>query len=273
MARNKSGNRNKKLIFLYAILGLCIGLAVFFAAAIFLELREIEQGQTFYAALPDEVRPRPAIPVRAVPDEALAEPPAAEEPEPWAPFVDFDAMREDFPNIIGWIQSAGTVINYPIVQGSDNDFYLYRFPDGTLHAWGSIYLDYRNAPDFSDHSMIIYGHDMRSGDMFGSLRYYRDQAFFEQHNSMFIFTPERDYLLVLFAGYVLDSYYEVPPMSFADEAGFEAFIADIRRRSIFTSGFEVEFGDRLVFLATCVAAGGINDRLIIVGALVEIDGP
>jgi len=232
-----------------------------FAAALVLDLLTIGQGQSFYADQSIEFRPR----TQASPSGSIQLTQANETEEP---FVDFDEMREIFPSIVAWIQSEWTVINYPIVQGGDNDHYLYRLADGRSHIMGSIFLDYRNVPDFSDQSIIIYGHDMRSGDMFGSLRHYTDQDYFEAHSSMFIFTPEQDFELLLFSGYVIDSAYEVPPMHFADQEDFDRFVSDIKRRSIFSSDVEVSFGDQIVFLATCTPNNLENERLIIAGKLV-----
>ncbi|MCL2616149.1 MAG: class B sortase [Defluviitaleaceae bacterium] len=261
---NKAKHNKNKLISLCILLGVCVGGMGFFGISLLREMHEVGQGQAFYASLSVDFKQRLPQPAQRLPG---AEPVAA---EAFVPFVDFDELREVFPNIVGWIQSEGTVINYPIVQAEDNDFYLYHLPDGSRHAMGSIFLDYRNAADFSDRNIVIYGHDMRSGDKFGSFRHYRDQDYFERHHSMFVFTPYRNYELMLVAGYVLDSAQEVPPMWFRDAMDFDEYMADILRRSIFQSDVVANFGDRLVFLATCTPTGSIDERLIIVGVLAEI---
>lgn len=262
--------KNKtKIAILTVLLVVSLGLTVYFGVSLVPEIHTDRQGAEFYAAMPVEVLPRVLPPTPA--PVAVIEPEEIYEPEPEIyepePFIDFDALREDFPSIVGWIQSAGTPINYPIVQGTDNDFYLHRLPDRTRHAWGSIFLDYRNAADFSDAAILIYGHNMRSGDMFGSLKYYARQDFFEAHPIMFIFSPGQDFVLHLFAGYEIE--FEVPPMSFDGEDDFYNFIADIRARSVFQSDVTVSFGDTLVFLCTCTDSANVNDRLIIVGVLAE----
>ena len=263
-----------KIYALSAVFILSVGLMVGFAIGLALEIRETGQGQAFYADLDVGFMSRqalmPNIQAALTVNPATPIDHAPEIAEEFTPFIDFDEMRELFPSIIGWIQSEGTVINYPIVQGTDNDFYLNHKPDRTRHRWGSIYMDYRNSPDFSDQNIIIYGHDMASGDMFGSLLNYHNQSYFEAHDSMFIFTPTANYVLMLFAGYVINATNEVPPMFFLDEDDFEQYIIDIRSRSIFTSDLDVNFGDQLVFLATCTRGGSVHDRLILVGRLVEI---
>ena len=116
----------------------------------------------------------------------LVEPthPAAEEnPEETQPFreaapiqVDFEALRQQNPDIIAWIYSTDTPINYPVVQSEDNSYYLRRLIDGTRNTAGTIFADFRNAPDFSDRNTLVYGHNMKNNPMFGTLSEYRKQA-------------------------------------------------------------------------------------------------
>jgi len=275
MEQKRAGSSKKKAGILYAVLGLSVGAVAFLAAVLTLEIYTAEQGQTYYSSLSagaeqgttDTYKPRQDAP--SLHDYSV-EP--ADAPEEHTSVMDFDSLAEISPNIVAWIKSEGTAVNYPIVKGEDNHFYLSHLPDGNYHEMGSIFLDYRNSADFSDENILIYGHDMRSGQMFGSLRHYRNQNYYEQYCDMFIFTPKQDYKLTLFAGYILDSAYETPPMDFNDSADFEGYIDDIKRRSIFKSDIPVSFGDRLVFLATCTQSGSINERLIIVGKLEDAGG-
>ena len=262
--KRKANNNKKKLLPLYAILILSLGSMAGFAIALLVEYYTVRQGQAFYSALSVDFVPRFGGHSQPNPTGASGEIAAVRE---HVPFVDFDEMREIFPNIVAWIQSEGTVINYPIVRGRDNDFYLYHLPDGSRHSMGSIFLDYRNAVNFSDPVIMIYGHDMRSGDMFGSLRHYADQNYFEQHYSMYISTPYQNFRLMILAGYVLNSLYEVPPMYFRSEADFDMYINNIKSRSVFRSQVDASYGDQLVLLATCTPGGSDDERLIIVTRL------
>jgi len=264
-----------KLRILYGILALSIVSILGFGAILAIEFYTLNRAQSFFGEIAAPFMPRPIF----ADEISLAEPTEDTETQPdlnltnddpSASFIDFDLHKENFPNIVGWIQSEGTNINYPIVQFTDNDFYLHHLPDGTRNRMGSIFLDYRNASNFSDLNIIIYGHDTPSGDKFGSLRHYRDENYFRNHDTMFIFTPEQDYIVLIFAAYILDSAVEVPPMHFTSEQHFDDYIQDIRRRSNFTSDVQVMFEDRLVFLATCVPAGAVNDRFIIVGKMLPI---
>jgi sortase B len=95
------------------------------------------------------------------------------EPEPAdmveAEGIDFDALRAINPNVVGWIVIPGTQISYPVVQGTDNAWYLRHTFSGERNASGAIFLDYRNRADFSDSQIILHGHNMRDGSMFAPL--------------------------------------------------------------------------------------------------------
>ncbi len=231
----------------------------FCAAGLGLELYNNGQGQAYYASLSVDVQPR------------VAQPPQEQRPEEWQPYLDFNALRERCPDVVAWIRSEGTPLNYPIVQGRDNDFYLSHLPDGSKNGLGSIFMDFRSQAVFTDPNTLIYGHETKSGSMFGSLKQYRDPQFYLDHPTLSIYTQEKDYTLQLIAGYVVNSTYEVPPMAFLGEEEFSAYITDIQNRSVFSAQVPVNMEDRLVSLCTCDYSVK-NGRLVLVGKLVEAQG-
>ena len=262
-------NKNKNLIrALYLLLWVSFALMAAFAIGIAWELHTNNQGQSFYAEIAVAQMPRPA---GGAPAASQGGGTSAVDENDKVSYIDFPAMRESFPDIVAWIQSYGTVINYPIVQGDDNDYYLHHLPDGTKNDMGSIFLDFRNSTNFSDNNILIYGHNMKSGDMFGSLKNYSNQQYYEQHDSMMIFTPDMDYELILISGYVLDSAVETPPLRFNGSEDFNKFISETKNRSIFRSGADAEYGDQLVFLCTCTPGNAKNERLILVGRLEALE--
>lgn len=105
-----------------------------------------------------------------------------------------------------WITMIGTNIDYPIVQGKDNFEYLDRDPDGNFYSGGSIFLDYRNKYDFSDEYSVIYGHNMVGGKMFGDIKKYYDQKFFDEHPDGMLFTPKQNYKLKVIGIIKSDAY-------------------------------------------------------------------
>ena len=83
--------------------------------------------------------------------------------------VDFEELKRINPDIVAWIRIEAAGIDYPVVQGKDNEYYLHHTFKGEENIAGSIFMDYRNTPDFSDENTIIYGHNMRDGSMFAAL--------------------------------------------------------------------------------------------------------
>lgn len=96
---------------------------------------------------------------------------------------------------IGWLTIAGTQIDYPVMQGKDNQFYLNHDSDGEYSISGSIFLDYRNPPDFSDECNVIYGHHMAHERMFGQLDDFLDETFFSQHETGILDTGNMKYTI------------------------------------------------------------------------------
>lgn len=178
--------------------------------------------------------------------------------------VNFEELWKLNDDIVAWIYCANTKINYPIVQGYDNDYYLYRLLDGSWNANGSIFMDYGNSSDFSDANTMVYGHHMQNGAMFASLVKYKGQGYYDAHPYMYIMTPEKDYRLDLFAGCVVDSVADIydfnPPES-------------VIRNLIYNSTFESKIDyptHNVVTLSTCTYEYD-DARYVVLGELVPLD--
>ena len=91
--------------------------------------------------------------------------------------INFDALYTINPNVVGWIFIPYTTIDYPVVQGADNERYLRYTFSGQRNSSGAIFLDYRNNPDFSDPHTLVYGHNMQDGSMFSSLQDWNGDRF------------------------------------------------------------------------------------------------
>ena len=103
--------------------------------------------------------------------------------------VDFAPLQAINPDIVAWLRIPG-VLEYPVVRGEDNSYYLNHTVQKTYNIAGSIFLDYRNERDFSDSKNIIYGHNMKDGSMFHVLRNYQDIDFFQEHTDMEVYLPD-----------------------------------------------------------------------------------
>ena len=103
--------------------------------------------------------------------------------------IDFEELQKINPDIVAWIRIEGLGIDYPIVQGTDNEHYLHYTFRGEANVAGSIFLDYRNKADFSDSKIILYGHNMKNGSMFGSLKKYQDESVLLENQIVTIYLP------------------------------------------------------------------------------------
>ena len=184
------------------------------------------------------------------------------------PQVDFDALRAINPDIVAWIICEGTDINYPIVQGSDNDYYLKHLFDGKVNGAGCLFVDSNNSPGFIDNNTVIYGHNMKSKTMFSALLEYKTQAFYDEHPQMLLLTPDGNYTIELFAGYETNAEDDSWKLFFSSSSELEAWTIKTKDRSTFISEFEISTSDRFVTLSTCTNEFDDN-RYVVVGKLVQ----
>ena len=182
--------------------------------------------------------------------------------------VDFDALLNACPDVVGWIYSPGTSINYPIVQSDDNDYYLHRLLDGSYNKGGTLFIDYYNQPDFSDWNTFLYGHNMHDGSMFGTLDNYRQKGYYEEHPVMYLLTPEKNYVIELAAGCTIPADSSVYRLLNTVEER-DALVYELSRSSSFKANVELDENDKLITFSTCVYDYD-NARYVVVGALKEI---
>ena len=188
---------------------------------------------------------------------------AEEEPEYFQ--VDFDQLRQQNSDAVAWIYLKGTPINYPVLQHEDNSYYLDHQIDGSVNSNGSIFMDYRNAPDFSDRNTLIYGHHMRTGNMFGKLVNFKSDSYYQEHDHLYLMTPQGTYRLDLLCGAVVqpdDPIYSLEPTA-------EAINACMSKSTFRTKLDLPEEDARLVTLSTC-SYEFENARYVVVGVLTPV---
>ncbi len=183
--------------------------------------------------------------------------------------VNFDYLSEKCEDIIGWIYSPETVINYPVVQAEDNEKYLHRLPEGKYNASGSIFADCRNIEIGEDLNFILYGHHMKNDSMFGSLLEYRNQKYYDKHPVMYYYTPEKSFKIELLAGFVTPADSDIYNLK-RTEAEMPDFIDKIQRKSNFKSKAEYKGDEKLITLSTCTNTSD-DKRYVVIGILKEIN--
>ena len=113
--------------------------------------------------------------------------------------IDFAELRKINEDIVAWIQIPGIGVDYPVVQGEDNEYYLHHTFQKEANKAGSIFLDYRNRADFTEQRVIIYGHNMKDGSMFSNLKKYQDNAFRKEFGIAYLYLPEKTLQLEIVA--------------------------------------------------------------------------
>lgn len=198
------------------------------------------------------------------------EPSATEEPDRWAyvqwPEVNFDELASENEDIVGWLYCEGTIINYPVVQGEDNDYYLRHLFDGSYNKAGCLFMDSRNSSDLSDWNSIIYGHHLQSGKMLASLDGYKRQEYYDEHPLLLFMTPEENYVIEVFAGHVAKVSDTSWDIGFASDDELMQWSDAAIEKSTFESEVIPAPGDRIITLSTC--SYEFNDaRYVLLGIL------
>ena len=229
---------------------------------------EYQGGTDTYDALEQYVVMPETQPVedstRATEEGETTEPPAPTEPQ-W-PTVDFEALAQVNSDIVGWLYIPGTVINYPLVQGSDNDYYLNHLFDGKTNSSGCIFLDCGAAGDFTSMNSVLHGHHMKNGSMFAAVCKYKSQSFYDAHPTGMLLTPGGNYEVRFFSGYVCGTDADAWHSSFSEE-DHGKWLDKRSRQSYFASDVVPTTNDRVLTLSTC-SYEYVDARFVLHGILV-----
>lgn len=165
--------------------------------------------------------------------ETKASVPEAETSAAYVSPIDFEKLGKINPDIVGWIRIEGTAIDYPIVQTDNNETYLDTDFEGKKSVAGAIYLDYESEPDFSGRHNIIYGHHMKNGSMFKDIIKYKDEAFFKEHQDIYIYTSEREYHLRPITALYTDASPIRRKTVFETDESFQAYVEEMIKDGLF----------------------------------------
>nr|WP_294575127.1 class B sortase [uncultured Romboutsia sp.] len=150
-----------------------------------------------------------------------------------------------------WIKINNTNIDYPVVQGSDNEFYLtHDFYKNPLSS-GSIFMDYRNNFE-KDNCVILYGHHMKNKTMFGDLVQFKTESFFKENNLIEIEYKGKTYTYEVFSVYVADLNNEdYLKIDFNADNEFKEYLNYITEKSMYKSDISIDTSDKIITLYTC----------------------
>ena len=176
------------------------------------------------------------------------------------------------PDIVGFLFVEGTNITNVILQGRNNYFYLHRDMFGNHNVNGSVFMDFRNSPDFTDPNTILYGHNMNNGTMFHNVRYYMRREFFEAHPYIKVITDNQLFIYEIFSAFStrVDRAYRMDfdyiQVIFEDEEEFGGLVNEMMRRSVYDTGITASGDDRILVLSTCTNVNR-NTRYVVVARL------
>ncbi len=179
-------------------------------------------------------------------------------PEPIVnPYQNIFLSNED---MAAWLQIPGTVIDYPVMwTPRDEEYYLYRDFDGSHNQNGCLILDTDSSLDPLSTNLIIHGHNMKSGAMFGNLTDYESEEYYQEHKNIILYTKEcqRNYeVIAVFRSQVYkktDQVFKFYKFFQADtQEEFDDFYQNIKALSLYDTGVTAQFGDNFITLSTCV---------------------
>lgn len=206
----------------------------------------------------------------------LINPPTDKESDYWyfvkQPFyeVEFNTLTEKNKDTVAFIHMENTNINYPIVQTTDNEFYLNHAFDKTKNDAGWVYLDYRNAKNFTSDNTVIYGHGRLDNTVFGSLKNALTEKWQQNQENFIIWisTPTQNMIYQIFSIYTApsESYYIQTDFSTVEEK--QKWLDTMVKRNTSIANAEVTVDDKIITLSTCQNnAGG---RIVVQAKLVKI---
>lgn len=167
----------------------------------------------------------------------------------------FDELYAQNPDVVAWLE-MDPEIALPVVQ-RDNSFYLDHAFDGSEGVAGTLFLDSRNAIWPQDDNLVVYGHNMKDGSMFGSFNYYRELSFLRKHPLVTFNTIYEDGQYVPFALFDTSmtredpDYFRVLRFNFGEDAPFDAFLREAREKSLYDIPVDVNAEDQILTLCTC----------------------
>ncbi len=196
--------------------------------------------------------------------------------------IDFEALQQVNPEIWGWLYIPGTTIDRPLLQSaSSDDYYKTHTADGQEGDEGALYIEIPNQTNLCDFNTVIHGKDQKEGDLFYDLHKFEDPDFFEDHQALYIYTPDNLYTYVIYGAYYdedsdilrrydytttqgcsayLTDYYDRRDMSMQKREGWEGLSAG---NFLLTLDGSTTDGRQFVVMAALIDAGQANMNRVI----------
>lgn len=167
--------------------------------------------------------------------------------------VDFNKLKEQNNETIAWIKVNNTNVEYPVVKATNNSFYLNHSFDKSKNSAGWIFADYKNKFDNTDKNIVIYGHNMRDGSMFGSMLNILDAKWYEneKNTNITLYTENEKCIYKVFSIYKIENEDYYIKTEFKNDNEFEEFVKNLKKRSIKDFNVDISKDDNILTLSTC----------------------
>ena len=184
--------------------------------------------------------------------------------------VDHDSLKKINSSYVCWLYAPGADINHPVVQTTDNEFYLHHTFEMKKNSAGCIFMDSEVDPMLKSWNTFFYGHNMKNGTMFGHLKnYINNKAVYDNNPYIYVFRPEGIYRYEIFSFYLdqTDSkmYYNVK--NFKE---YRAYLREATRKSVRECAAEANRDLNIVTLVTCSGSGSNKQRFFVHGVFKDV---
>ena len=169
--------------------------------------------------------------------------------------MDFSALRQQNPDVLGWILIPGTRVSYPVVQGTDNSYYLDHTWRGGKNSVGAIFMECRNSSDLSDFNTIIYGHRMNNRSMFGTLSQYKSRSYWQAHPYVYLTDDSGTHRYEIFAAGEVSVDSDVYRLGLRSDSSRQSFLDSCLSLSALNTGVTPHVYDKVLTLSTCTGNG------------------
>lgn len=168
-------------------------------------------------------------------------------------------LQEENSDIVGWLEIEGTSINYPVLQGTDNEYYMTHNYKKQKSKNGSIFLTKDYDWSIPSSNLLIYGHNLNNGTMFQELLKYEKEEFYKEHPIIRFTTNKEDAEYEIISAFKSRVYYKTEKNVFRyyffvnakTEAKYNEFVQNAKKASLYDIDKTAKFGDQLITLSTC----------------------
>ncbi len=198
--------------------------------------------------------------------------------EPEEKVVTFESLKQANKDFEAWLVMPGANISLPVVQANDNSKYLNTGFNGKWLSGGTAFIDAGNKNPFTeDMNTTIYGHNMRDGSMFGSVKNYKNAEVFKKNPFIYVYTENENYVYKIYSvfltsavksddnGYVFGYTFK----NLSSDENFMSYMEEVKMRSFYNTGVDYQAGDQLLTLSTCDRTVMKNGRLVVVARLIR----